>query len=68
MWFAIEDEKCIQIQKNFHGWKVKQANMAARNLIKVGKGLNTKSQSLIISAQKSIVIPQQQCSHPNKDS
>ena len=53
---GIEDEKCIQIQKNFHGWK---ANMAARNLTKVGKGLNTKSQSLIISAQKSIVIPQQ---------
>jgi len=23
MRFAIEDEKCIQIQKNFHGWKVK---------------------------------------------
>lgn len=52
MWFAIEDEKCIQIQKNFHGWSAKKANM-------VGKGLNTKSQSLIISAQKSIVIPQQ---------
>ena len=67
MWFAIEDEKCIQIQKNFHGWSAKKANMAARNLTKVGKGLDTKSQSLIISAQ-SIVIPQQQCSHPNKDS
>jgi hypothetical protein len=37
----------------------KKANMAARNLTKVGKGLDTKSQSLIISAQKSIVIPQQ---------
>jgi hypothetical protein len=30
-----------------------------RNLTEVGKGLNTKSQSLIISSQKSIVIPQQ---------
>lgn len=57
MWFAIEDEKCIQIQKNFHGWSAKKANMAARNLTKLG--LDTKSQSLIISAQKSIVIPQQ---------
>jgi hypothetical protein len=59
MWFAIEVEKCIQIQKNFHGWSAKKANRAARNLTKVGKGLDTKSQSLIISAQKSIVIPQQ---------
>lgn len=59
MWFAIEDEKCIQIHKNFHGWRAKKANMAARNLTKVGKGLNTKSKSLIISSQKSIVIPQQ---------
>jgi len=25
MWFAIEDEKCIQIQKNFHGWKAKKS-------------------------------------------
>jgi hypothetical protein len=58
MWFAIY-EKCIQIQKNFHGWSAKKANMAARILTKVGKGLDTKSQSLIISAQKSIVIPQQ---------
>jgi hypothetical protein len=58
MWFAIEDEKCIQIQKNFHGWSAKKANMAARILTQVGKGLDTKSQSLIISAQ-SIVIPQQ---------
>jgi hypothetical protein len=37
----------------------KKANMAARNLTKLGKGLDTKSQSLIISAQKSIVTPQQ---------
>ena len=37
----------------------KKANMAAWNLTKIGKGLNTKSQSLIISAYKSIVIPQQ---------
>ena len=58
MWFAIEDEKCIQIHKNFHGWRAKKANMAARNLTKVGKSLD-KSQSLIISAQKIIVIPQQ---------
>ena len=59
MWFAIEDEKCIQIQKNFSWMEKRKANMAARDLTKVGKGLDTKSQSLIISAQKSIVIPQQ---------
>ena len=59
MRFAIEDVKCIQIHKNFHGWRAKKANMAARNLTKAGKGLNTESQPLIFSSQKSIVIPQQ---------
>ncbi|MGA7008646.1 MAG: hypothetical protein WB612_02810 [Nitrososphaeraceae archaeon] len=48
-----------KFKRIFHGWSAKKANMAARDLTKVGKGLDTKSQSLIISAQKSIVIPQQ---------
>lgn len=25
MWFAIEDEKCLQIHKNFHRWKAKKS-------------------------------------------